>query len=179
MKGLLVYCRIEKFYTAVSFFVDLSNKFVDWECFGYGWCLMDSFKLSYFVQFGQVHSHNRSLKFHGSIRKFFGCMDHNLAWLFDRSVNIIHWDFVMVSLTNNDLFKKIVPANSWKINLDQNWVPVPSLHKTTLVNDLPHSVSTVSITFFRQLIDVILLSFDFSVTMTKFLFLISLVTPLK
>ena len=43
--------------------------------------------------------------FHGSIRKFFGCMDHNLAWLYfsennviDGSVYVIHWDFAMVWL---------------------------------------------------------------------------------
>ena len=61
-----------------------------------------------------------------------------------------------------------------KKNLDRNWVPLPSIHKTTLVNDLPHSVSTVSITFFRQLIDVILLWSEFLVTTTTLLFLISL-----
>ena len=80
---------------------------------------------------------------------------------------------------HNDLFKNIVPANSCKINLDRKWAPIPSLHKMTLVNDLPHSVSMVSITFFRQLIDVILLWSEFSVTTTTLLLLISLVTPLK
>ena len=72
----------------------------------------------------------------------------------------------IVEPTNNDLFKNIVPANSWKINLNRNWVPIPSLHKTTLMNDLPHSVSTVLITFCRQLIDVILLWSEFSVSTT-------------
>ena len=52
---------------------------------------------------------------------------------------------------HNDLFKNIVPANGWKINLDWNLVFIPSLHKTTLVNDLPQSASTVSLTFFRKL----------------------------
>ena len=86
-----------------------------------------------------------------------------------------------LSLQNqhNDLFNNIVPANSWKINLDRNWAPIPSLHKTPLVIDLPHSVSMVSITFFRQLIDVILLWSEFSITTATLLFLISLVAPLK
>ena len=115
---------------------------------------MDAFRLNYFIRFRQVHSNNRWHKFNCSIRKLFGCMDHNLAWLyfsandvFGGSAYVIHWDS----------FKNIVPANSWKINLDRNWAPIPSLHKTTLVNDLPHSTSTVSVTFFWQLIDVILL----------------------
>ena len=41
----------------------------------------------------------------GSIRKFFGCMDHNQPWLyfsendgFDGCACIIHWDFALVSL---------------------------------------------------------------------------------
>ena len=66
-----------------------------------------------------------------------------------------------------------------KKNLDWNWSPIPSLHKITLVNNLLHSVSMISITFFRQLIDVILLWSGFSVTTTTLLFLISLVAPLK
>ena len=68
-----------------------------------------------------------------------------------------------LSLQNqhNYLFKNIVPANNWKINPDGNWAPIPSLHKKTLMNDLPHSVSTVSIAFFRQLIEVILLFWVF------------------
>ena len=47
----------------------------------------------------------------------------------------------------NDWFKNIVPANSWKINLDPNWVPIPSLHRTISANDLLQSISTVSLTF--------------------------------
>ena len=88
-------------------------------------------------------------------------MDHNLAWFhfsenddFDGFAYVIHWDFAMMSFIvepAQDLFKNIIPANSWKINLDRNWVPLPSLHKMTLVNDLLHSVSTVLITFFRKL----------------------------
>ena len=49
-------------------------------------------------------SNNRWHKFNGSIRKFFWCMDHNLAWLyfsendvFDVFAYVIHWDFTMVS----------------------------------------------------------------------------------
>ena len=71
---------------------------------------------------------------------------------------------------HNDLLRSIVPANSWKINLDRSWVPIPSLHKTRLVNNLPHFVTTVSITFFRQLIDVILLWSEFLVTTTTLFF---------
>ena len=96
---------LPKFYTATSSVIDLSNKFVDWKCFGDGWCLMDPFRLSYFIRSRQVNSNNRWHKFHGSIRKFFGCMDHNLAWLyfsendvFDGSAYAIHWAFAMVSL---------------------------------------------------------------------------------
>ena len=62
-----------KFYTAISSVIDLSNKFVDWKCFGDGWCLMDAFRLNYFIRFWQVHSNNRWHKFRGSIRKFFMC----------------------------------------------------------------------------------------------------------
>ena len=190
VKGFLVYCRLEKFYTVISSVIDLPNKFVDWKCFGDGLCLMDVFRLNYFIRFRQVHSNNRWHKFHGSIRKFFGCMDHNLAWLYfsenevfdgsapTSSIGTLPW---CPSLQNqhNDLFKNIFSANSWKINLDQNWVPMPSLHKTTLANDLPHFVSTIPITFFRQLIDVILVWSEVSVTTTTFLFFISLVTPSK
>ena len=70
------------------------------------------------------------------------------------------------SLSNqhNDLFKNIVPADSWKINLNRNWAPTRYLNKSTLVNDLPHSISMVSITFFRQLIYAILLWSEFSVS---------------
>ena len=103
--NFLIYCRFEKFYTAVSSVIDLPNKFGDWKCFGDGSCLMDAFRLNYFIRFRQVQSNNRWHKFHGSIRKFFGCMDHNLAWLyfsendvFDGSAYVIHWDFAMVSL---------------------------------------------------------------------------------
>ena len=93
-----------KFYTAISSVIDLSNKFVDWKCFGDGWCLMDAFRLNYFIRFWQVHSNNRWHKFRGSIRKFFVCMDHNLACLyssendvFDGSTYAIHWAFAIVS----------------------------------------------------------------------------------
>ena len=103
VKGFLVYHRLEKFYTAISSVIDLSNKFVDWKCFRDGWCLMDAFRLNYFIWSRQVQSNNRWHKFHGSIRKLFGCMDHNLAWLyfsendvFDGSAYVIHWDFAMV-----------------------------------------------------------------------------------
>ena len=113
----------------------------------------------------------------GNIRKFFECMDHNLAWLyfsekgiFDVSAYVIHCRTSTMTYSTT-LFLLI--------NLDQNWVLIPSLHKTTLVNDLPHSVSIVSITFFRQLIDVILLWSEFSVGTTVLLFLISFVTLSK
>ena len=147
---------------------------VDWKCFGDGWCLMDAFRRNCFIRYRQAHSNNRWHKFHGSIRKFFGCMDHNLAWLYF-SANV----FAGSAYVIHDLFKNIAPANSWKINLDRNWAPIISLHKTTLVNDLPHSFSTVSSTFLRQLIYVILLWSEFSVTTTTLSFLISLVAPLK
>ena len=154
VKGFLVYHRLEKFCTAISSVIDLSNKFVDQKGFTDGWCLMDIIRLNYFIWFRQAHSNNRWHKFNGSIRKFLGCMDHKLAWLYFSENNVIHWDFAMVYLIVEPaqwLIQDIVPANSWKINPDQNWVSIPSLHKTTLVNDLPHSVSTVSIIFFRQL----------------------------
>ena len=96
VKGFLVYRRLEKFYTAISSVIDLSNKFVDWKCFGDGWCLMDAFRLNYFIRSRQVHSNNRWHKFHSSIRKFFGCMDHNLAWLYFSEMT-----FLMVLLTSS------------------------------------------------------------------------------
>ena len=68
-------------YTAISSVIDLSNKFVDWMCFRDGWCLMDAFRLNCLIRFRQVNSNDRWHKFHGSIRKGFACMDHNLAWL--------------------------------------------------------------------------------------------------
>ena len=73
------------FYTSILLYssvIDLLNKFVDWKCFGGGWFLMGTFRSNYFIRSRQVHSNNRWYKFHGSIRKFFGCMDHNLAWLY-------------------------------------------------------------------------------------------------
>ena len=39
VKYFLVYCRLEKFYTAISSVIGLLGKFVDWNCFGDGWCL--------------------------------------------------------------------------------------------------------------------------------------------
>ena len=104
VKGFLIYRHLEKFYTAISSVTDLSNKFMDWNCFENEWCLMDAFRLNYFTQSRQVHSNNRWHKFHGSIRKLFVCMDHNLTWLYLSSVNevfdayAIHWTFAMVSL---------------------------------------------------------------------------------
>ena len=82
VKGLLVYRRLEKLYTAISSVIDLSNKFVGWKCFGDGWCLIDAFRLNYFIQSRQVLSNNRWHKFHGSIIKTFGCTDHNRFWWF-------------------------------------------------------------------------------------------------
>ena len=55
---------------------------------------------------------------------------------------------------------------TWKINLDRNLVPIRPLNCSTLLNNLLHSVFIVSITFFRQLIVVILLWSKFSVTTT-------------
>ena len=105
VKGYLFYHHLEKFLTAVSSVTDLSNKSMDWKSFWDGWCLMDAFRLNYYIRFRQVHSNNRWYKFPGSIRKFFGCMDHNLAWLyfsenevFDGSALVIHWDLATVSL---------------------------------------------------------------------------------
>ena len=119
---------------------------------------MDAFRLNYFIRYRQVHSNNRWHKFHDSIRKFFGCMGHNLAWLyfsknddFDCFAFILYCDFVMVSLIVEPA-QWLIQEHCWKITLDQNWVSIPSRHKTSLVNDLPHSVSTASITFFRQII---------------------------
>ena len=170
VKGFLFYRRLKKLYTAISSVIGLSNKFVDWKCFGHGWCLMDAFRLNYFIRFSQVHSNKRWHKFHVSIKKFFECLDHNMAWLYFSENHVFD---------GSALFKNLFPANSWEINLDPNWVPIPSLHKTTSVNDLPHSVSKISITFFRHPIDVILLWSEFSVPTTTLLFLISFVTPLK
>ena len=114
VKAFLVYCCLEKFYTAISSVIDLSNKFVDWKCFGYGWCLMDAFRLNYFIRSRQIHSNNRWCKFYGSIRKLFMCMDHNLAWLyfsanevFGDSTYVIHWHFAIVSV--------IVEPTQWLI----------------------------------------------------------------
>ena len=99
VKGFLFYHRLEKFYTAILSVIDLSNKFVDWKCFGNGWCLMVDFRLNYFIRSKQVHSNNRWRKFHGSIRKFFGCMGHNLAWIY---------------FSENDVF--MVPPTSSKLS---------------------------------------------------------------
>ena len=160
----VVYCCFEKFCTAISSVIDLLNKFVDWMSFGDGWCLMDAFRLNYFIRFKQVHSNNRWHKFHGrqhqKILWVYGPQSISPDFTFRKmtvlmvapasSIGTLPW---CPSLQNqhNGLFKNIVSAaNSWKINLDHNSVPIPSLHKTTLVSDLPHSVSTVSIIFFRQ-----------------------------
>ena len=51
---------------------DMLSKFVDWKCFGDGWCLMDVFRLNYFIRSRYAHSNNRWHKFHGSIRKSLG-----------------------------------------------------------------------------------------------------------
>ena len=105
VKDFLVYRRLEKFYTPIFSVIDLWNKFVDWKCFGDGWFLVDAFRLNYFIRSRQLHSNNRWRKFHGSVRKLFGCIDHNLAWLyfsendvFDGSAYAIYWAFVMVFL---------------------------------------------------------------------------------
>ena len=63
--------------------------------------------------------------------------------------------------------------------MDRNGAPISPLHKATLAHDLLHSVFMVSVTFFRQLIDVILLRSEFLVTTTALLFLISRVAPSK
>ena len=70
-----------------------------------GWCLMNTFRLNYFIRFWQVHSNNRWHKFHGRVRKLFEWIDQNLAWfyfsendVFDGSAYVIHWDLAMVSL---------------------------------------------------------------------------------
>ena len=77
----------------------------NWKFFEDGWYLMGASRLNYFVASRQVHSNNRWHKFHGNIRKFFGCMDYNLAWLyfsendvFDGPAYTIHWAFAIVSL---------------------------------------------------------------------------------
>ena len=70
-----------------------------------GWCLMNTFRLNYFIRFWQIHSNNRWHKFHGRVRKLFEWIDQNLAWfyfsendVFDGSAYVIHWDLAMVSL---------------------------------------------------------------------------------
>ena len=105
LKGFLVYHRLEKLFTAIFSVIDLSNKLVDWKCFGDAWCLMDAFRINYLIRSREGHSNNRWHKFHGSMRKLFGCIDRNLTWLyfsvndvFVGSAYIIHWDFAMVSL---------------------------------------------------------------------------------
>ena len=105
VKGFLIYHRLEIFYTAISSVIDLWTKFVEWKCFGVGWCLMDPCRLNHFIRCRQIHSNNRWHEFHVSIRKLFGCMDHNLAWLyfsendiFHGSAYVIHWDFAMMFL---------------------------------------------------------------------------------
>ena len=59
----------------------------------------------YFIRSWQVRSNNRWHKFSGSIRKFFGCMDYNLTWLyflendvFDGCAHAFNWALAMVSL---------------------------------------------------------------------------------
>ena len=81
VRGFLVYRCLEKFYIIISSVINLSNRFVDWKCFGNGWRLMDAFRLNYFIRSTQVQSNDRWHRFHGNIRKFFVCLDHNLAWL--------------------------------------------------------------------------------------------------
>ena len=49
----------QKFYTAIFSAIDRSSKFVDWNCFGDEWCLMDTFRLNYFIQLRQVNNDNR------------------------------------------------------------------------------------------------------------------------
>ena len=56
VKGFLVCRRLEKFYTAISSAIDLSNRFVDRKCFGDGWCLMDASRFNYFIRSREVHS---------------------------------------------------------------------------------------------------------------------------
>ena len=63
VKGFLIYRCLEKFYTAISFVINLSIRFVDWKCFEDGWCLMDDFRLNYFIRFRQVLSNNRCTNF--------------------------------------------------------------------------------------------------------------------
>ena len=48
VKGFLVYGRLEKLCTATSSVIDLSNKFVDWMCFGDGgaWCMLSGSNIS-------------------------------------------------------------------------------------------------------------------------------------
>ena len=123
VKGFLIYHRLEIFYTAISSVTDLLTKFVDWKCFGVGWCVMDACRLNHFIQCRQVHSNNRWHEFHGSIRKVFGCMNHNLAWLYFSENGVFHGSAPTSSIgtlpwcsslqnQDNDLFKNIVPAKS-------------------------------------------------------------------
>ena len=48
VKGFLVYRRLEKLCTAISSVIDLSNKFVDWKCFGNcgAWCMLSGSNIS-------------------------------------------------------------------------------------------------------------------------------------
>ena len=185
--NFLVYRCLEKFYTAISSLIDLSNKFVDWKCFGDGLCLMDAFKLNYFIRFRLVQSNNRWHKLHGSIRKFFGRMDHNLTWLYfsennvlmgspTSSIGTLHGVLYCRTSTmtySRTLFLVIVENKSGS---------KLSVHTITPQNDIGEWFTAFrlhSINHLFQTTHVILLWSEFSVTTTTLLFLFSLVTPLK
>ena len=59
VKSFLVYRRLEKFYTAISPAIDLSNKFFNCKCFRDGWYRMVALRLNYLTRFRQVHGNYR------------------------------------------------------------------------------------------------------------------------
>ena len=106
VKGFLVYCCFEKFCTAISSVIDLLNKFVVEWVSGMDdvWWMLSGSTISSDLSEHTVIIDGTNFMA-GSIRKFFGCMDHNLPWLyfsendgFDGCACIIHWDFALVSL---------------------------------------------------------------------------------
>ena len=140
----------------------LSNKFADWMCFGDEWCLMDAFRLNYFIRFGQVHSNNRCPKFHDSIRKVFECMDHNLVWLYfsensvcDGSAYVIH------CRTNTMTYSRTLNIKSG-LKLSAHTITLQSINGLFQTADWCYSIWS-----------------KFSVSATTHLFLMSFVTPLK
>ena len=121
---------------------------------------MDVFRINCFIRFRQLHSNNRWHKFNASIRKFFGCIDHNLAWL-----NLLENNVLMGSPTSSiGTLHGVLYCRTSTMTYSRTLFLVIvenksgsklSVHTITPQNDVgesfTHSASTVSTTFFRQL----------------------------